>query len=80
MRVMILAAAVAFTFATAVSAATPVGPFKLDVKGGCHAANGQFAAKSYCAALAPTAKPPTHCKDPKTKKFVKCGTPGAVPA
>lgn len=78
MRTIILALA-AFAFATVASAATPAGPYKLDKKGNCHAANGQFVAKTFCAA--PTAvAAPKHCKDPKTHKFVKCGTPGAVPA
>ncbi|HEY3798380.1 MAG TPA: hypothetical protein VGL58_08500 [Caulobacteraceae bacterium] len=70
----------AFAIATSALAATPAaGPYKLDAKGKCHAANGQFVTASLCAkpAAAPTSN---HCKDPKTHKFVKCGTPGAVPA
>jgi len=75
----IFVALAALAFATAAGAATPAGPYKLDASGKCHAANGQFVAKSYCAT--PAAAPaPKHCKDPKTHKFVKCGTPGAVPA
>lgn len=64
--------------ALAASGGPAPGPYKLDAKGKCHAANGTFAKQSLCAAAAP--KLPAHCKDPKTKKFVKCGTPGAVPA
>ena len=76
--VFALSAAPAFA---ATSSAPPAGPYKLDAKGKCHAANGQFAKQSLCSAAASSAKPaPTKCKDPKTKKFVKCGTPGAVPA
>ena len=65
--------------ASAAGAATAPGPYKLDAKGKCHAANGQFAAQSLCGKTAP-ASAPNHCKDPKTHKFVKCGTAGAVPA
>jgi hypothetical protein len=75
MRMIILGLVAAFAFAGAASAADPVGPFKLDAKGKCHAANGQFAKASYCAKPASN-----HCKDPKTKKFTKCTAPGAVPA
>jgi hypothetical protein len=75
----VIAALAALAFAGAASAADPVGPFKLDAKGKCHAANGQFAKQTFCKT--PAAAPaPKHCKDPKTKRFVKCGTPGAVPA
>ena len=78
MRSTILALA-ALAFATAAGAATPAGPYKLDANGKCHAANGQFVTKTLCAT--PRAAPaPKQCKDPKTHKFVKCGTPGAVPA
>ena len=77
MRSLILALA-ALAFATSAGAATPAGPYKLDAQGKCHAANGQFVAKSNCAT--PTAAPPKHCKDPKTHKFTKCSAPGAVPA
>lgn len=78
MRSVILALA-ALAFASGAYAKAPAaGPYKLDTKGNCHAANGQFVAKSLCAT--PAAAAPKHCKDPKTHKFVKCGTPGAVPA
>jgi hypothetical protein len=72
-----IAALAALSFATVAFAADPVGPFKLDAKGACHAANGQFAKKSFCAAK-PAAT--NHCRDPKTKKFEKCSVAGAVPA
>ena len=96
-RFLISAFAALALVATA-SAATPVGPYKLDAKGKCHAANGPFVKQSLCgksttavAAAKPmtasaAAKPTTaaastkRCKDPKTSKFVKCGTPGSVPA
>ena len=51
-------------------AAPAAGPYKLDAKGKCHAANGQFVTTSLCKAPAPA--PPKHCKDPKTHKFTKC--------
>ena len=54
----------------------PAGPYKLDATGKCHAANGKFVVAKMCKAPA-AAK---HCRDPKTGKFAKCGTAGAVPA
>lgn len=51
---------------------------KIDKAGKCHDAKGRFAPMSVCqgAAKAPVAE---HCRNPKTGKFAKCGTPGAVP-
>ena len=80
MRSFIIAAIAALAFASAASAADPVGPFKLDAKGKCHAANGQFAKQTFCKTPAVVTAASKHCKDPKTKKFVKCTAPGAVPA
>jgi hypothetical protein len=78
MRSFMIVGIAALAFASAAQAAS-TGPYKLDAKGKCHASNGQFAKQSLCAT--PAAAPaPKHCKDPKTKKFVKCGTPGAVAA
>lgn len=77
-RTIAIIAALAFTLTSAPSFAAGGAPYKLDAKGKCHASDGKFAKQSLCSA--PVAKAPTHCKDPKTKKFVKCGTPGAVPA
>ena len=77
MRAIMLAAIAALSFASMSHAADAPGPYKLDSKGSCHAANGQFAKKSLCAAPAPASN---HCRNSKTKKFAKCGTPGAVPA
>jgi hypothetical protein len=71
-----IAALLALGLASSAFAAAPVGPFKLDAKGACHAANGQFAKKSFCTAAPVT----NHCRDPKTKKFTKCSAPGSVPA
>jgi hypothetical protein len=76
--IAVFAAVAALVIAGATSAATAPGPYKLDAKGKCHAANGQFAKQALCKTPAVTA--PKHCKDPKTHRFVKCGTPGAVPA
>ena len=56
--------------------ATPVGPYTLDAKGSCHAANGQLVEKGKCAMAAT----PIHCRNSKTGKFAKCGTPDAEPA
>jgi len=54
-------------------------PYKLNSAGRCIGSNGQFAKADLCKT--PAAKPaPTKCRDPKTKKFTKCTTPGAVPA
>jgi hypothetical protein len=79
MRMMMLAAAAVLAFAGSASAATGGAPYKLDAKGNCHDSAGKMAKKTLCAA--PAAAPASnHCKDAKTKKFVKCGTPGAVPA
>jgi len=78
MRSLMIAVVAAFAFSNMASAAA-TAPYKLDAKGKCHGANGQFAKQSLCAA--PTAAPaPKHCKDPQTHKFTKCTAPGAVPA
>ncbi len=77
MRMLMLAAAAAFAFTSASFAADPAGPYKLDAKGKCHAANGQFVKAALCAKPAAA---PKRCRDPKTGKFAKCVTPGAVPA
>ena len=76
MRMMILAAVAALAFASGASAADPAGPYKLDAKGKCHAANGQFAKQGLCA----PPKASNHCRDPKSGHYVKCGTSGSVPA
>ena len=75
-KMLMLAAVAAFAFANVASAADPAGPYKLDAKGKCHAASGQFVK----AALCKPAATPKHCRDPKTGKFAKCTAPGAVPA
>jgi hypothetical protein len=74
MRSFILTLA-ALAFATAASAEPPKpveGPY-LDHNGKCHAANGALVLARLCHV-------PAYCKDPKTHKSVKCGTPGAVPS
>jgi hypothetical protein len=76
MRRLILAAVAAFALASVASAADPAGPYKLDAKGKCRAANGQFVKTALCKPAAA----PKHCRDPKTGKFAKCTVPGAVPA
>lgn len=77
MRSLMLAAIAALSFASISHAADAAGPYKLDSKGKCHAANGQFAKSALCTAPKPATN---HCKDPKTKKFTKCTALGAVPA
>lgn len=66
MRKLVLTAAVAFAFAAIADGA---------IAGQCRDAKGKFI--KCPAAAAPASK---HCKDPKTKKFVKCSAAGAVPA
>jgi hypothetical protein len=88
MRMMMLAAAAALAltgtaYAAAGSSGTgaaPAGTYSLNAAGKCvgPAPKTTFAKQSLCAK--PAAAASNHCKDPKTKKFVKCGTPGAVPA
>ncbi len=74
MRVLAIIAAVSLALTTAPAfAASSTGPYTLDAKGKCHAANGQFAKQSMCKAVT------KRCRDPKTGKFAKCGAPGAVP-
>jgi hypothetical protein len=53
---------------------------KIDASGKCHDAKGKFAKMEVCKTVAPAA--PAKCRDMKTKKFEKCGAPGAeaVPA
>jgi hypothetical protein len=46
----------------------------LDSAGKCRD-NGKFVDAKLCA----TAAPAEHCRDMKTKKFAKCGTPGTEP-
>jgi hypothetical protein len=91
MRVVFLAALAALAFTSssfaapgatgngwkhvpAAAAAAKAGPYKRDSVGKCHAGNGALAKDSLCLAR------PTHCRDPKTKAFTSCKTPGAVPA
>jgi hypothetical protein len=52
----------------------PAGPYNLDDKGKCHAANGNLAPTNLCAAPATT-----HCRDPNTGRSVRCETPRAAP-
>ena len=70
MRSFIVALA-ALAFATSASAAP-------NCKVGVPCGNTCIAKGKVCHVTTPPA--PKHCKDPKTHKFVKCGTAGAVPA
>lgn len=47
----------------------------LDAQGKCRD-NGKFVEAKLCSAEKAA---PAHCRDSKTKKFVKCGTPGSEP-
>jgi hypothetical protein len=77
MRSMLIAAVAALAFAGAAQAAPHC------VKGKA-CGNSCIKATDVChkptPAVTPPVVPPKHCKDPKTHKFVKCGTAGAVPA
>lgn len=65
---------------------------KIDKNGRCHDAAGKFAKDEVCkghaapasATVSPAAAGPAtkaaRCRDATTKKYVKCGTPGAVAA
>lgn len=57
--------------AAQVALATPA----LDAAGKCRD-NGKFVAAKLCAVPAP---PANKCRDIKTKKFARCGTPGTEP-
>lgn len=74
MRSFIIAVIAALALANAANAET--GPYTMDANGRCHGVHGQFAKTSLCVKHVT----PQHCRDPKTSKFTKCGTPGAVPA
>ena len=79
-RTIAIIAALAFTLTSAPSFAAGGAPYKLDAKGKCHASDGKFAKQELCKSTPAAAAAPKRCKDSKTKKFAKCGTPGAVPA
>ena len=51
---------------------------KIDDSGRCHDASGKYAKMEVCKARAAE---PAKCRDVKTKRFAKCGSPGteAVP-
>jgi len=66
----------ALAFATAAGAATSQahGPYLLDNHGKCRAAGGQLVLPQLCHVQTKS------CRDPKTRSYVDCKTPGAVPA
>jgi len=68
-------ALIAAVFMVSVTPALAQAPYKLDAKGNCHAVNGRFAKKEFCAAP----PPPVHCRDAHGR-FAKCGLPGTHPA
>ena len=67
-----LAMVVALAFTAGSAAAAPM----LDASGKCRD-GGKFVAASMCKKAAPP--PAQRFQDKTTKKFAKCGTPGAVP-
>lgn len=74
-RTLSLIAVVAALSMAAPSFAADAGPYKLDAAGKCRDAKGHFAKADFCKAPAA----PQKCRDIKTKKFAKCGTPGTEP-
>jgi hypothetical protein len=85
MRAMLIAAIAALAFASAASAAPhcvkgkACGNTCIKVTDVCHKGT-TAAAVTPTVAAKPPPPAPKRCKDPKTHKFTKCGTPGAVPA
>ena len=67
---MFLAALLFTTVLSGVASAAPA----LDAAGKCRD-NGKFVAASLCQTATPAGK----CRNVKTKKFAKCGTPGTEP-
>jgi len=63
-----------FTLLALITAGAAYATPALDSAGKCRD-NGKFVDAKLCA----TAAPATHCRDIKTKKFVKCGTAGSEP-
>jgi hypothetical protein len=52
LRAIVFTAALAFATAPAFTpaSAAPMGPYKMDAKGGCHDASGKYAKKEMCKA------------------------------
>jgi hypothetical protein len=71
--ILVIAAAASIAFSTNSQAQ------KIDANGRCHAADGKMAKMEVCKGLVAEQ---TKCRDIKTKRFAKCGTPGteAVPS
>jgi hypothetical protein len=78
-RALTLAAAAAVLFTAAPAFADAGAPYKLDAKGKCHDAKGGYAKTEKCSTGAMASTTGGHCRDAKTKKYVKCGTPGSEP-
>jgi hypothetical protein len=77
MRTLSLIAVIAAVSIAAPALADAGGPYKLDAKGKCHDAKGAFAKPDKCKV--PAASTGGKCRDVKTKKFAKCGTPNTEP-
>lgn len=91
-RSLALILSVGLALGLATSLAPGASAQKIDKNGRCHNASGKFAKDSVCkgaaapasASVAPAAAEPAtkaaRCRDATTKKYVKCGSPGAVAA
>jgi hypothetical protein len=85
MRSFIIAAIAALAFASAASAAPhcvkgkACGNTCIKATDVCHKGTATTTTAPVVSAKPPPAAA-KRCKDPKTHKFVKCGTAGAVPA
>jgi hypothetical protein len=76
MRSLIIAAVAALAFAGAANAATAQGPYKLDAKGKCHAAGGQFVPTNMCqGSFHPVCKTGVACGNTCIAKGKVCHQP-----
>lgn len=64
-KVLMIAAALLLSVAGTSFAAGDPGPYKLDAKGNCHAADGKFAKKSMCSGASAAPASATAAADPK---------------
>ena len=91
-RSLALIIAASLALGSPLGLATGASAQKIDKNGRCHDAAGKFAKDEVCKGLAAPATasvspaaagPPAkaaRCRDATTKRYVKCGSPGSVPA
>ncbi len=91
-RSLALVLAASLAFGSPLGLASGAFAQKIDKNGRCHDASGKFAKDAVCkgaaapasASVSPAAAEPAtkaaRCRDATTKKYVKCGSPGAVAA